>query len=306
LGWLPSSRFGASVTVTMRNHSNYLIQVEDDGLPAPIVGPWSEEKYRRLGMYAEIFATGMKNRWAQRVYLDLFSGPGHAIIRDHGFDNNTIRVLTSPLLALKVPHPFDRYIFCDQDTKAIAALHQRASRLAPAADVHFLAKDVNLSADDISSLIPHHSPDNTVLSLCIVDPYKLNIHFETIRQLGQSRAMDFVILLATDMDGRRNWTRYLETRSTKVAEFLGSPDWRDRWGPAESSGKSSAQFLAEEYSMQMAKIGYLPTSVERMIKIRTYRNNMQLYYLAFFSKHQRGNDFWDEVRKYSTAQLGLL
>jgi hypothetical protein len=31
---------------------------------------------RHIGMYAALFASGMKNRWKRRVYLDLFAGPG--------------------------------------------------------------------------------------------------------------------------------------------------------------------------------------------------------------------------------------
>jgi beta-lactamase superfamily II metal-dependent hydrolase len=64
-----------------RRHKDYLIAAPDDGLPAAEVGPWAVEKYRRVGMYAEIFSTGMKNRWDCRAYIDLFAGPGHAVIR---------------------------------------------------------------------------------------------------------------------------------------------------------------------------------------------------------------------------------
>ncbi len=79
-----------------RSVHDYLIPAEDDGLPAEKVGDWAAEKYRRMGMYAEIFATGMKNLWASRVYIDLFSGSGHALL-----GKPRRRVLTSPLLA---PH----------------------------------------------------------------------------------------------------------------------------------------------------------------------------------------------------------
>src|SRR5678815_4496625 len=89
---------------------DYLIPAADDGLPAPEVGRWSEEKYRRLGMYAEIFSTGMKNQWPTRVYIDLFAGCGHAIIRE-----TRQRVLTSALIALSIPHRFTHYIFCEKN-----------------------------------------------------------------------------------------------------------------------------------------------------------------------------------------------
>ena len=55
----------------------------------------------------------------------------------------------------------------------------------------------------------------------------------------------------------------------------------------------------------MSALGYLTPGLERMIEVKTYDNNMPLYYLAFFSKSARGYQFWDEVRRYSTDQLGL-
>ena len=65
-----------------RKHQDYFIDVVDDGLPTNDIGPWAEQKYRYVGMDAELFATGMKNRWQHRVYLDLFSGSGYSRIRD--------------------------------------------------------------------------------------------------------------------------------------------------------------------------------------------------------------------------------
>jgi three-Cys-motif partner protein len=282
---------------------SYLIAVEDDGLPAAEVGPWAAEKYRRFGMYADMFATGMKHKWDQRIYLDLFSGPGHAWLRDANGVRRQQQVLTSPLLALTSPDPFDHYIFCDYNRAAIDALKIRAARLAPNVSATFLQGDVNSIVPLIEHHIPRHRPGHTVLSLCVVDPFDLSIRFDTIRGLGQHRAMDFVILLATDMDGRRNWATYLQASSDKVELFLGDTDWRGRWARASALGDSPARFLAEQYAQRMVAIGYLPTTIERMISIRTHSNNMQLYYLAFFSKHRRGHDFWDDVRRYSTDQL---
>ena len=40
----------------------------NDGLPCPEVRRWAETKYRLLGLYDELFATGMKRKWDQRIY----------------------------------------------------------------------------------------------------------------------------------------------------------------------------------------------------------------------------------------------
>jgi hypothetical protein len=83
------------------------LRVEDDGLVCPEVRWWAESKYRLISLYDELFATGMKNKWDQRVYVDLYAGAGYSHI--HGTD---VRLKGSPLLALDVSCPFDKYISC--------------------------------------------------------------------------------------------------------------------------------------------------------------------------------------------------
>lgn len=287
--------------MSARKHKDYLISAIDDGLPAPEVGPWAVEKYRRMGMYAEIFATGMKFQFPTRIYIDLFTGPGHAIIRGEGR-----RVLTSPLLGLSMPDRFSKYIYCDKEAPFIAALRRRADALAPDSRKCFITGDANQCVDEIAGEIPAHSPRNKVLSFCFVDPFGLDIRFSTIKSLGDGRAMDFLILLALGMDATRNWALYVRPENRKVEDFLGDGAWRDRWKAAESKGTTPIRFLAEEYANAMTRLGYLTRGIDQMIEVKTYENNMRLYYLAFFSKHERGYEFWKEVQRYSTDQLGLL
>jgi hypothetical protein len=55
----------------------------------------------------------------------------------------------------------------------------------------------------------------------------------------------------------------------------------------------------------MVHLGYLPAGLERMKEVRSDEKNLPLYHLAFFSKHPRGYQFWDQVLKYGTDQLSL-
>ena len=45
---------------------------KEDSLPARPSGPWIERKHKLLTYYADLFATGMKNKWESRVYRTLF------------------------------------------------------------------------------------------------------------------------------------------------------------------------------------------------------------------------------------------
>lgn len=278
---------------------DYVISVPDDGLLTYDVGPWVEEKYRYAGMYAALFATGMKHRWDRRVYLDLFSGPGHSRIR------STQRiVLGSPLIAASLPDPFDRYIFADENPGALESLKNRADRLERPIDVAYVPGDANVVVDEIMGQI-QGGPGKKTLSFCFLDPYRLNIHFETVRQLAHGKAIDFLILLALYVDANRNVARYVTDQSQTIDRFLGDPAWRPRWTAAERDGASIVTFLAGEYSSRMADLGYLPMSLEDMVKIRSYDRRLPLYYLAFYSRHKTGLRFWREVQKYANDQIPL-
>ncbi len=284
-----------------RKPRNYLIEVPDDGLLTYEVGPWAEDKYRRVGMYGQMFATGMKNRWDLRVYLDLFSGPGHSRLK-----GTTRTVLASPLISLSLRDRFDRYVFADENPAAVAALRQRVGRMAPEADVRYVAGDANERVEEIVSELPVHGVDGRVLSFCFLDPYKLNIDFGTVRRLADGRPMDFLILLALYVDANRNIERYASEESEVIDRLLGDDSWRPRWEAARAAGTSVVEFLAVEYSARMASLGYIPMALDRMVKIRTHDGRLPLYYLAFFSRNERGLDFWDKVLNWSDDQLKLL
>ncbi len=282
-----------------KQRRDYCIPAEPDGLKTHEVGVWAQEKYRYVGMYAEMFATGMKNSWDRRVYLDLFSGPGFVKVR------NTGRVLLgSPLVALSLPDLFDAYVFSDENSESLSALQQRARRFHLQERCSFVAGDVNDKVEDITRIIPGDALQKT-LSFCFLDPYKLNIRFETVSALARGRNIDFLILLALHVDANRNLQTYIRDESSTIAEFLGDFEWRDKWREGEKSGTTFVEFLAASYSDRMAQIGYIPMGLGKMVKIRTDQRNLPLYYLAFFSRHQKGLVFWKEVLKYANDQLPL-
>lgn len=276
------------------------IYSDDDGYYTPEVGSWAESKYRLVQLYNNLFATGMKKIWHKRVYIDLFSGAGKAKIKKA---NKFLSA--SPLLALKIPNQYDRYIFCDDDERNIDALQNRVKREFPLVDAHFICGDCNKKVGEIVELIPQASPNNKVLSFCFVDPFSLNIEFATIRTLS-THFVDFLILLALSMDGNRNESIYAEENNQKIDKFLGLTYWRDHWEVARRKDQSFRRFLAKEYANQMTTLRYKQDSLQTTIEMRSDEKNLPLYHLAFFSRHKRGYEFWKEVRKYATSQQSLF
>jgi three-Cys-motif partner protein len=275
------------------------IFVSDDNLPSPEVGPWAEIKHNLVSYYARLFSSGMKNKWHERIYIELYAGAGYSRIRD-----TSKIIMGSPLRALLLPDPFDKYIFCEADPVSVRALELRAKRTAPHADVVCIPGDCNKRVAEILKAMPVGSKDHTVLSLCFVDPCDIGIKFRTIRSLSD-RYVDFLVLLALYMDANRAYHHYVKPKSAKVAELLDCPSWRSQWAKAQAEGVSFPRFLAEAFSQSMEALRYIGQPIYKMKEVIFPDKNWPLYRLALFSRSLVAYKFWDDVLKYSTDQMFL-
>ncbi len=272
------------------------LRVDEDGLVAAPVHRWAEDKYRLLALYNELFSGGMKNKWEQRVYIDLYAGSGFSHIQKTG-----TFLKGSPIIALTVPCPFDKYIFCEEDERLLATLKVRSERMAPHANVSYISGDCDSKIEEICAAIPRASANNRVLTLCLVDPFDFGIKFDTLRRLSRFY-VDFVVLLAIGMDANRNYDHYVEGNSTKIDDALGNTRWRERWKASRVPRRNFRRFLALEFSASMESLGYRSTPLGRMKLVRSDEKNLPLYYLALFSRHETAHKFWDQVLKYATDQ----
>jgi three-Cys-motif partner protein len=266
-----------------------IVYVKDDGLITPKIGDWGLRKYNLMGAYCNIFTSAMKGRWDRLVYIDLFAGAGHAYLR--GIEKI---VHTSPLIALNTPYPFTDYFFSEYESEKIDALKDRVERNFPDRNVTYYQGDSNVNVSKICEQLAYLKQRYKTLCFCFVDPFSLNLHFETIRQLSAFQ-VDFLILLAINMDYQRNLGIYLEDENEKVELFLGNPDWRSelRMSPDK---QNIMNFLALQYDKNMVSLNYkTPPDKHR---ITTGQNNIALYHLAFYSRHDLGNDFFNKIRHH--------
>lgn len=278
---------------------NSQIEVKPDGLFTPTVREWSLEKYKLVGSYCDIFTNGMKFKWHQLVYVDLFAGAGYAKIKENGKT-----YLNSALLAMSIPSPFSKYILCEQDEERFEALSARVKRDFSHLNCELIKGDSNKNVEKVIKALPPFGKGNTRLPFCFVDPYSLNLNFETIKALGKT-LMDFLILQALHMDANRNFETYLNEQNTTISEYLGIPNWRELF---EKDGrhyrKDFVRFLADQYQEQMSKLNY--QSAKHMHQIRSNEKNLPLYYLSFYSKHPTGEKFFKEVQKRVKPQLTMF
>lgn len=274
---------------------------DDDGLLTPEVGDWAEEKYRLVEMYASLFTTSMRARWDELAYIDLFAGAGRAKIR--GTDRI---VAASPLLALGVLPRFDRYIFCEADQGRIQALEERVRRDFPQADARVLPGNVNQNVAAVLAELPPVQRGRSSLSFCFVDPYSLkNLSFETISSLAE-RFIDFLVLIPSGYDATRNKGIYLPRENRTIDRFLGRSGWREEWAAAQTAGRTFDQFMTDAFAESMKGLGYRYEGLHYSHLVRSTEKKLRLYRLVLFSRHELGEKFWRQVRKYAPAQRGLF
>lgn len=273
------------------------LRCEDDQLHLPEIKQHSLEKIRHHNRCAEIFSAAMRKKWPQRAYIGLYSGAGRARLK--GTDEI---VETSALGVLRQKHPFTHYIYVDDDDKCTNALKARIANIGMSGLASVICDDVNTSAARVKSLLPSFSKTNGLLSFCFVDPFDIQFRFETIKQLSTVK-LDFLILLMLGNDFRRNFQRYLDDpNSTRVADFIGCPNWREEF---HAAGKKPIKFVLKKFDNAMTNIGYLSAGDE-LHPVKVKGMGVVPYMLALYSKKEIGKKLWREARVGLNDQLGLL
>ncbi len=271
--------------------------VKDDGLIIPEIGTWGLQKYKLMGAYCDIFTSGMRKQWEQLIYIDLFSGAGYAKLKQDG------RIIkTSTLIATSIPNKFTKYIVGEFEGDKINALKQRAELCNNGVNIEYIQGDSNKNINRIIDAIPK---ENNALRFCFVDPFSLNLEFETIKKVAAIGRVDFLILLALQMDGKRNFHNYIRDESEKIDKFLGNNNWRDPFKRGEIHQKDFMKFLADTYDNNMKNLGYVVDPVLKY-EVKNDEANVPLYYLAFYSKSKKGNDFYKKIEKYQSPQQKLF
>lgn len=264
----------------------------DDGLIIPKVGIWTLKKLMLVYLYVNMFNNGMKNKYNNRIYIDLFSGCGC------GYVDELKKIYKgSPLLAMSLPTNFTKYIFCEQKQDLCDALKIRSDKIN--VEKIIFEGDYNNNLNKIINEIPLNS-----LSFCFIDPYDSDFNFTAIERLASNRKIDFMILLATGMDITRNRKQYISTNNARIDLLLGTETWRYEWKQKEYQGNDFSAFVAEYFCNRMYNLGYLKCSKQMVPAIND--KNRIIYYLAFFSKDPKGNYFWEQAIKYETDQGDLF
>jgi three-Cys-motif partner protein len=257
------------------------VEAGPDGLPVQCVGPQAKDKHHYVRQYIEA-THAVRRKFLERktgrepggaAYIDLFAGPGRARIRTNGeiIDG-------TPLLALQHEKaPFSRVILCDLDEESVAALRKRAP--GQEARTEILLGDCNKLISKVVSFIPPYG-----LNFAFVDPFGLDIEFETLLALARISRMDMLIHFST-----QGFKRNIHQGSARRVEKA--------FGTSTGRLKKPADFAKaiEEFRADLVPLGYTGEQVRSVPILNTA--GATLYHLVFVSKDPRGDKIWSSITK---------
>lgn len=276
-----------------------------DGMPMLQCGQWAEEKFELAMRYATAFNVAIQAVFHNREYIDLFAGSGLLRLKD---SEPTNEIGGCAFRALAVKPEFTRFHFCEIEERLLDALKERIRKHFPDqfSKCKFYLGDSNVMANELFAALPIPTKENRFLGFCVVDPFGLSgFNFETIRILSKKR-IDFLVLVPSGMDARRNQESLL-TKNPEIADtYLGQSEWREEWEQKKNSGLDFGVFMLDQFGKSMKTLGYKYDGPDHSFAVRLPKINVLLYHMAFFSQSSLGAKLFKECKKYMRKQIDLF
>jgi three-Cys-motif partner protein len=204
-------------------------------------GDWTEQKLRILDnylvAYCKIFQVNPRAKHFDTIYVDAFAGTG--LIRQRKTSANREEVFAefaeqetveflkgSASRALQ--HPFDRYIFIEKSPSQIAELEKLRAESPHKDRIQIQKGDANTR---LANLV--NSTDwKKSRAVIFLDPYGMQVDWETIEKLGRTKAVDLWLLFPLG----QAVMRLLRKQGEPPAEWqqaldriFGTHDWHSRF-----------------------------------------------------------------------------
>jgi three-Cys-motif partner protein len=207
-------------------------------------GTWTQDKLERVRKYLVAYSQIMKDRQYKYAYIDGFAGTGyHELKPDEDDSCNLFAELEEPAveayldgsarIALQVEPRFHKYIFIEKSRKKARELEKLRGEFPDKADDIIIKKaEANVCLRELC-LNRSWAERRAVL---FIDPFGMQLSWETVAAVGQTKAIDTWILfpvsavnrlLKRDGEIPASWRQCLDT-------MLGEPNWFDVFFPQEN------------------------------------------------------------------------
>lgn len=209
-------------------------------------------------------------------YVDLFSGSGINMIE------NDMTFIGSPLIASRPKfNKFKTMFFIDLKEKYCNALEQRLNALG-VTNKQIMCEDCNLRIDHILDTLKSGSSH----SLIIIDPYALEIKWNTLEKLLNINS-DIILTFQSRLVARAVGKALKKEESGEpLNEFFGDDSWRT------ITDQLKLEIEYEEPLMKLYVDKIRRTRVDPIIALIRIKGNGFSYYLIFITRKTSGGSPW--------------
>ena len=268
-------------------------RIADDDLIAIEVGPWANEKHGYLRRYLNISSATRKKfldgSSGSATYIDLFCGPGRALMRDTGeyIDGSAVAAWK---ISQKSETPFSKVYIADINPEYRSACAKRLRCLgAPVVELQDDA--INAAQKVIKSLNPYG------LHFALLDPYNLDaLDFEIIQHLATLKRIDMLIHVSA-MDLQRNLQKNINAENSALDSF--APGWKEQVNLARNQENIRREII--EYWQELIEQTGKSASLDW--ELITGNKNQRLYWLLLVADNTLAKKFWKIATQSNQGEL---
>src|SRR4051812_4040499 len=243
------------------------------------VWPHSAKKSWMGSRIVDVVSKAMTGKWGQLGYVELYAGPGRLLDQSTG-----IELPGSPMEALRVRAPFDRYVFCDFDADCVDALRHRVDREPIGSRANIRQGDAK-DAEQLERVVSEFGRGSLVI--VYLDPARpRDMTWSTVELLAQQLPnVDLIINLPVNSLQRAiSGPHARDAEARAAAAFLGHADPRElmRWDRTHSHHvMGTMQAIRDFYDEQLKSLGFLRPG-RRVID---YPAGVPYYDVLYASRH---------------------
>lgn len=253
------------------------------------VGPWvRDDKHRLLADYVEA-TWAARRRFAKRVYIDLFAGPGRIQVAGQAGTADGGALVAWRQSQRVASGAFTHVFVGDVDPERLNAC---VARLAAAgAPVRGFVGPAAQTVDEVLAAVPRGS-----LCLAYLDPYNLEfLSFDIIRKLASLPKIDFAVHFSV-MDLQRNVLTEFGRRRFDAA----LPGWQQRIDPDAHAKQRVPELFFDLWCEQLSALGF---KLSKRMPLILNTGGAPIYRLVFMTRHALPESIWDDVAKDRTRDL---
>lgn len=257
-------------------------------------GGWTQRKLGVVREYLKLYATALKNQSFQRIYIDAFAGTGDRTDKRR----ESLPLLDLPefdavakgsaRLALEVEPPFHRYILIERATRRASELTALKSEF-PSRNIEIINDDAN----DAIALVCNVTDWRTTRGVVFLDPYGLQVTWDTLVAVAGTKALDVWVLFPSGMGLNRLLTKSgdipQEWQET-LDRSLGTKDWRSAFyrreqeadlfeGSRSKTVKDADPIKLEKFYLDRLR-AIFPTVMNKSVRL-TNSKDQTMYLLCF-------------------------